>query len=85
MNQQHIEDPNADLITVEQLSQRFNIDRSNVRKWLLKNGFTFRHIRLEEAGNQLSLALNREEAAKAIALRKAQGFRVQVETCKKKQ
>jgi hypothetical protein len=71
-----IEDPDADLITLEQLAIKFGIDRSGVRKWLVKQGFKLRFIRLPESGNQLSAALNRPEANRAIALRKSLGFKV---------
>jgi hypothetical protein len=72
----HIEDPDVDVVTLHQLSRQFGIHVTNVRKWLLKEGFRFRFIRLEESGNQLCAALNREEAAQAINRRRKQGFRV---------
>lgn len=71
-----IESPNADLVTVLQLAGYFGIDRSGCRKWLIREGFKTRRIRLEETGNQLSAALSRQEAQQAIARRKSQGFKV---------
>jgi hypothetical protein len=72
-----IERPDADVATVERLAECFGVDKSVCRKWLVKNGFQMRFIRLKESGNQLCAALNRQEAIAAINLRKAQGFRVE--------
>ncbi|MGA8654523.1 MAG: hypothetical protein WB586_00100 [Chthoniobacterales bacterium] len=71
-----IEDPDADLVTLEQLAATFDIHRTGVRRWLVKEGFQLRFIRLPESGNQLCAALNRQEAQAAIALRRKLGFRV---------
>jgi hypothetical protein len=71
-----IEDPQADLVTVGELARRFNIDSSNARKWLIKEGFKLRFIRLPEARNQLCAALNRQETKAAIMRRRELGFRV---------
>jgi hypothetical protein len=76
MNLEDIEDPNADLITVEKIAIQFNIDRTGARKWLIKEGFKFRRILLEENRNQLCLALTRRDAAEAIRRRVSFGFRV---------
>jgi hypothetical protein len=70
------ERPEADVVTAERLAGCFDIHRSGVLKWLKKNGFVTRFIRLEETGNQRSAALNRQEALAAINLRKSQGFKV---------
>jgi galactokinase len=74
-----IEDPSADLVPLSQLAVWFNIDKTNVRKWLLDQGFRVRRVRLEEAGNQLCLALSRQEAKEAIERRQQLGFCVQVQ------
>jgi len=75
-NYESTEHPDADVVTVARLAEYFNVDRSVARKWLVKNGFKMRFIRLEETGNQLSAALSRGEATEAINWRKTQGFRV---------
>jgi hypothetical protein len=71
-----IEFPDADVVTMERLAESFGVEKSVCRKWLVKNGFEMRFIRVKESGNQLCAALNRQEAIAAINLRKAQGFRV---------
>jgi hypothetical protein len=43
-----IEHPDSDVVTVAELAERFSVERSVCRKWLAKEGFRTRRIRLEE-------------------------------------
>lgn len=55
---------------------QYGITRSNVRIWLLKNKFTFQKKRLPANGNHLVLVLTPKDAARAVALRRSQGFAI---------
>ena len=61
--------------TPEKTAQ-YGITRSNVRIWLLKNKFTFQKKRLLANGNHLVLVLTPKDAARAVTLRRSQGFAV---------
>ena len=61
--------------TPEKTAQ-YGITRSNVRIWLLKNKFTFQKKRLPANGNHLVLVLTPKDAARAVALRRSQGFAI---------
>jgi hypothetical protein len=61
-------------VTLRELAEEMGLDRSNARKYILKAGFTFTKVRTPESGNQLTLALSREEAEAVLELRKSQGF-----------
>src|SRR3990167_5839613 len=61
-------------ITLLQLAKEFGLDRSNVRKYVLGNGFSPVRIRTTESGGQLTLALTKEDAESVRALRQQQGF-----------
>jgi hypothetical protein len=50
--------------------------RSNARLWLLKNKFTFQKKRIPANGNHLVLVLTPKDTARAVALRRSQGFAV---------
>jgi len=60
--------------TLLQLANEFGLDRSNVRKYVLGNGFSPVRIRTPESGGQLTLALTKEDAESVRALRQQQGF-----------
>ena len=49
-NYDSTEHPDADVVTVARSAEYFNVDRSVARKWLVKNGFKMRFIRLEKPG-----------------------------------
>ena len=68
--------PDTDAVTLHQLSRRFGITRSNVRLWLLDNGFTFQRIRIAANGSRLTLALSSKDAIRAVLLRRALRFTV---------
>ena len=61
-------------VTLVNLAQEFGIDRSHIRKYVLKNGFSPVRIRTPESGGQQTLALTREDAESVRALRQQQGF-----------
>lgn len=63
-----------DYISLRELSEKFNLDKSNVRKYVLKQGFSFVKIRTPETKGQLTLALTIEDAEIIIEMRKSQGF-----------
>ena len=44
-------------VLLTKLARDLGMDRSHARKYVLRNGFTFLHVRTAETGNQLSLAL----------------------------
>ena len=61
-------------MTIVELADKLGIDRSNVRKYILKSGFKFIKVRTEESRHQLTLALKKEDAEALIKLRVDQGF-----------
>ncbi len=63
-------------ITLKRLAEEIGIDKSNARKYVLDNGFTFEKIRSAETQNQLTLALPIEQANQVKQLRLSQGFPV---------
>lgn len=66
-------------ITLKELAHELGLDRSNMRKYILKHGFTPSTIRTNEYSdgrNQAVLALSLEDAEAVRALRSKQGFGV---------
>ena len=63
-----------DYISLQELSERFDLDKSGVRKYILKQGFSFIRIRTPKSRGQLALALTLEDAETIIEMRKLQGF-----------
>lgn len=61
------------LIALKEISSRIGLDKSNTRKWLIAQGFTFVRTRDIES-RQLINALTEEDAERAIELRENQGF-----------
>jgi len=66
----------CELVPLTEIARRLGLDRSNARKWLLKNGFHFLKIRTPATRGQLTLAMPEEDVNAAIELRKQQGFPV---------
>lgn len=64
----------TDLVTVKELAQEFRLDRSNVRKYILAQGFDFIKTRTPESKGQLTLALTLTDAEAIRELRENQGF-----------
>jgi len=63
-------------MTLRQIADRFGVDRSVARRWLLKEGYAFDEVRDRERGNQMVAALPWDIAADALHRRKDQGFAV---------
>lgn len=61
-------------VTLKTLASELKLDRSNLRKYALKHGFSFLRVRTAESGNQATLALTPEDADALKNLRKAEGF-----------
>lgn len=61
-------------ISMKELAAELGLDRSNVRKYVLQQGFSWLRVRTGDSGNQLVNALTQEDAETIIELRKSQGF-----------
>ena len=61
-------------VSLQELSEKLNLDRSNVRKYVLNQGFSFVKIRTPKTRGQLTLALSIEDAETIIETRTSQGF-----------
>ena len=66
----------GDHVTLKQLAEELDIDRSNARKFILALGITPAKIRTQDSRQQLTLAVTPEEADRIRAARKAAGFNV---------
>ena len=66
----------SDYVTLKQLAEEFNIDRSNIRRFILSLGITAAKIRTQDSRQQLTLAVTPSEADRIRATRKAAGFKV---------
>ena len=62
------------LITLRQLAEELNIDRSNLRRYILKKGITFKRIRTESGRHQLEIALTSKDADKIREIRDKEGY-----------
>lgn len=62
------------LVTVKELAQELKLDRSNMRKYILAQGFDFIKTRTPESRGQLTLALTLADAEAIRELRENQGF-----------
>lgn len=61
-------------VTLKELANELNMDRSHIRKYVLKHGFTPISIRTEDSLHQATLALLPEDAEAVRQLRARQGF-----------
>jgi hypothetical protein len=61
-------------ITLTQLAVELGLDRSNMRKYVLKNGFSPVRVRTPESRAQLTLAVTKDEAEIIRALRQNEGY-----------
>ena len=59
-------------VTLKELSIKLGLDRSNLRRYVLKHGISFTKVRGSK--KQLELALPIEDAEQVIELRQSQGF-----------
>jgi hypothetical protein len=61
-------------VTLAQLSTRLQMDRSQLRKYVLRKGVAWQHVRTPDSHGQVALALTTEAAEHLIALRAEEGF-----------
>lgn len=61
-------------ITLKELAGELNLDRSHLRRYVLKHGFKPVQIRTQQSRNQLTLAVSSVDAEKIRELRRSQGF-----------
>lgn len=63
-------------VLLSELANEFGLDRSNARKYVLKNGFSFVQVRQKTGlgGRQKVLALSTEDAVSVREMRSAEGF-----------
>ena len=66
-----------DYVTVEQLSKEFGLDRSNTRKYIISQGFSFVKVR-SPVNRQLMIALTQEDAEVVRGMRRDQGYGVSI-------
>lgn len=62
------------LITLRQLAEELSIDKSNLRRYILKKGITFKKVRTEAGRHQLEIALTFEDADKVREIRDKEGY-----------
>ena len=63
-----------DFVMLSALAKEFQIDKSNLRKYILKMGITFHKIRSRESKGQPALAVSVDDANVIRAKRDAEGF-----------
>lgn len=61
-------------VTLKQLAQQMSMDRSNARKYILRQGIRPVKRRAADSGNQLALTVTEEEAENILMNRKKEGF-----------
>lgn len=61
-------------LSMTELAQKLNMERSSARKFMIKHGFTPERVRTIDSKNQLTLALPEEEAERLLELRQSLGF-----------
>ena len=64
----------SEYVTLSELSTELGLDKSNLRKYVLRAGFDFVKVRTPESKAQLTLALTAEDAEAVRELRQEQGF-----------
>jgi hypothetical protein len=63
-----------EFVSLKQLADALGLDRSNARKYVLKQGFKPVKRRTLDSGGMLALSFTKEEAERIIAVRREQGF-----------
>lgn len=63
-----------DIVLLSDIATEFGIDKSNARKYVLKEGFEFIKTRTEETRGQETLALTEEDANAIRTIREEQGY-----------
>lgn len=62
------------LVTLKELAEEFGVERSSLRKWIVKNEFASCSVRSNDSRGQLSLAFTEDIAEQIREKRHAQGF-----------
>ena len=60
--------------TLKEIAIALGTDKSNARKYALKNGFVFEEVRTHETKGQKTLCLSQEDYDRLIGIRKDEGF-----------
>jgi hypothetical protein len=63
-----------EFVSLKQLAEELGLDRSNIRKYVIKRGFHPHSRRTAESKGQPTLALTAEEAEHVRAMRREEGF-----------
>lgn len=64
----------SEYVSLKQLADELGMDRSNLRKYVIREDFNMTKRRLPDSGNQTVLAFTEEEAEKIKKRRNANGF-----------
>lgn len=64
----------SEYVTIQELADDWGMARTNARKYVLKQGFTFASIRTPDTRGQATLALSSEDAEAVREVRRRQGF-----------
>jgi hypothetical protein len=64
----------SDYVSLKELADELGLDRSNMRKYVLKHGFMPTNVRTADSRSQLTLALSAEDAEAVRQLRTSQGY-----------
>jgi len=64
----------SEAVSLRELARELSIDRSNLRKYILKQGITFEKMRTVAGKHQLELGLTKENADKIRSTRVKNGY-----------
>ena len=64
----------SNCVSLRQLAEELSIDRSNLRKYVLRHNIPFERIRTKAGRHQLELALTNENAEKIEKIREKSGY-----------
>jgi len=64
----------AEYVTLKELANKMGMDKSNARRYILKNGFAFRQIRTTKSRGQAENVLTQEDAESVVELRQRQFY-----------
>lgn len=70
----HTTSVNRMVVTLGELAQELQIDKSRRRRWILSRWIEFQKIRTQRSGGQVELALSAEDAQWVRELREHEGF-----------
>lgn len=66
----------AEFVPIANIASALGMDRSNARKYCLREGFSFAKIRTAASRGQKTLALTKQDFEQLLTLRKSQGFSI---------